>query len=54
MTIERLSADDRLLLLSDKVWPQDVGVVVILDGGHLLDEEGRGRSMRYSSGSMYQ
>lgn len=41
MTIERLSADDRLLLHSDKVWPQDVGVVVILDGGRLLDVGGR-------------
>lgn len=40
MTIERLSADDRLLLLTDKVWPQDVGVVVILEGGRLLDADG--------------
>ena len=32
MTIERLSPDDRLLLLSDEVWPQDVGAILILDG----------------------
>jgi WS/DGAT/MGAT family acyltransferase len=36
VTIQRLSADDRLLLLSDRAWPQDVGIVAILDGGHPL------------------
>jgi len=41
VTIERLSADDRLLLLTDKQWPQDVGVVAILEGGPLLDAQGR-------------
>lgn len=41
MPIERLSSEDRMLLLSDKAWPQDVGVVVILDGGRLVGEEGR-------------
>ncbi|HEU4330699.1 MAG TPA: wax ester/triacylglycerol synthase domain-containing protein [Lapillicoccus sp.] len=40
MPIDRLSAEDRLLLLSDRVWPQDVGVVLILDGGRLLDGSG--------------
>jgi WS/DGAT/MGAT family acyltransferase len=30
-----------MLLLSDKIWPQDVGVVVILEGGRLLDVGGR-------------
>jgi WS/DGAT/MGAT family acyltransferase len=41
VTIQRLSADDRLLLLSDRAWPQDVGVLGILDGGHLLGVGGR-------------
>jgi WS/DGAT/MGAT family acyltransferase len=41
VTIERLSAEDRMLLLSDKVWPQDVGVVVILGAGHPLDSRGQ-------------
>lgn len=41
MTIDRLSADDRMLLLSDRAWPQDVGVVVLLEAGALLDEAGR-------------
>ena len=40
MTIERLSADDRLLLLTDMDWPQDVGVVAIVEGGRLLDVGG--------------
>ena len=43
MRIERLSADDRLLLRTDKVWPQDVGVVATLEGGPLLDAQGRVR-----------
>ncbi len=41
MSIERLSADDRLLLLSDGRWPQDVGVVAVVEGGALLDGSGR-------------
>ena len=41
MTIERLSPDDRLLLLSDKVWPQDVGAILILDCSGVLDADGR-------------
>jgi diacylglycerol O-acyltransferase len=41
IVIDRLSADDRLLLLSDKVWPQDVGVILILDAGPLVDVDGR-------------
>ena len=41
VTIERLSPDDRLLLLSDKVWPQDVGAILILDGSGVLDADGR-------------
>ncbi|WP_374968171.1 wax ester/triacylglycerol synthase domain-containing protein [Terrabacter sp. BE26] len=40
MAIERLSADDRLLLLSDKRWPQDVGAVAVLDGRPLCDGSG--------------
>ena len=41
MTIDRLSPDDRLLLLSDKVWPQDVGAILILDCSGVLDADGR-------------
>jgi WS/DGAT/MGAT family acyltransferase len=40
VTIERLSAEDRMLLLSDRVWPQDVGVLVLLEGGGLRGDGG--------------
>jgi diacylglycerol O-acyltransferase / wax synthase len=40
MMLDRLSADDRLMLWSDAVWPQDVGALVILDGADLLDPDG--------------
>jgi diacylglycerol O-acyltransferase / wax synthase len=42
-SMERLSADDRLILWPDEVWPQDVGAVGVLDGSNLLDSEGRFR-----------
>lgn len=41
MALDRLTADDRLVLWSDVVWPQDVGMLAILEGGPLLDPEGR-------------
>jgi diacylglycerol O-acyltransferase / wax synthase len=42
-SIERLTAEDRLILWPDEVWPQDVGALVLLDGSSLLDSEGRFR-----------
>ena len=41
MVLERLSADDRLMLLPDAMWPQDVGALAMLEAGELLDGEGR-------------
>jgi WS/DGAT/MGAT family acyltransferase len=41
MALDRLTADDRLVLWSDVVWPQDVGMVAVLEGGPLLDPQGR-------------
>lgn len=41
--LDRLSADDRLMLWSDPLWPQDVGAVAVLDGSTLLDATGRFR-----------
>jgi diacylglycerol O-acyltransferase / wax synthase len=41
--MERLTAEDRLILWPDEVWPQDVGAVGVLDGTSLLDSEGRFR-----------
>src|SRR5215469_7077220 len=43
MSIERLSADDRLMLWPDEIWPQDIGALALLDGSSLLDSDGRFR-----------
>lgn len=40
MKIDRLSAEDRIVLLMDRMWPQDVGALAILDGDRLLDADG--------------
>jgi len=40
--MERLAAEDRLMLWPDELWPQDIGALAILDGGGwLLDRHGR-------------
>jgi diacylglycerol O-acyltransferase / wax synthase len=41
--MERLSADDQIMLWPDAVWPQENGALAILDGASLLDPEGRFR-----------
>lgn len=43
LRIERLSAEDRLMLWPDERWPQDIGALVILDGRTLLEPDGRFR-----------
>lgn len=43
MPIERLSAEDALMLWPDEWWPQDIGALIILDGSNLIDREGRFR-----------
>jgi WS/DGAT/MGAT family acyltransferase len=40
MTIDRLSALDRLMLWASRRWPQDIGTLAILDGGPLHDATG--------------
>ncbi|HEX6760495.1 MAG TPA: wax ester/triacylglycerol synthase domain-containing protein [Propionibacteriaceae bacterium] len=42
-SVERLSAEDRLILWPDEVWPQDIGALGVLDGSSLLDSGGRFR-----------
>ena len=37
MTIERLSPEDVMMLWPDEVWPQDIGVVGVLDGAPLFE-----------------
>jgi diacylglycerol O-acyltransferase / wax synthase len=42
--IERLTAQDLSMLRPDEVgWPQDIGVLAIIEGGDLLDQDGRCR-----------
>jgi WS/DGAT/MGAT family acyltransferase len=41
VVIDRLSDEDAMMLWPDEVWPQDVGALIVLEGGRLLDEEGR-------------
>jgi WS/DGAT/MGAT family acyltransferase len=41
--MERLSADDEVMLWPDALWPQEVGALAILDGGPLLGPDGRPR-----------
>jgi WS/DGAT/MGAT family acyltransferase len=43
MSIERLTAEDQLMLRGDEIWPQDIGALAILDGRDLLDPTGRFR-----------
>jgi WS/DGAT/MGAT family acyltransferase len=41
VTIERLSPNDRLMLLAGDVWPQEIGALLILDGHGLSSDTGR-------------
>ena len=41
--IDRLSAEDRTMLWGDELWPQEIGALAVLDGGGLLDPDGRFR-----------
>lgn len=40
-TMERLTAEDRLMLWPDERWPQEIGVLAVLDGTSMLDPGGR-------------
>jgi WS/DGAT/MGAT family acyltransferase len=41
MPVERLTAEDQLMLWPDEIWPQEIGALAVLDGSHLLDPGGR-------------
>jgi diacylglycerol O-acyltransferase / wax synthase len=43
MPMERLTAEDQLMLWPDEIWPQDIGALAVLDGSSLLDPDGRFR-----------
>jgi len=40
MPVDRLTAEDRLILWPDEIWPQDIGALAVLEGGSLLDASG--------------
>lgn len=39
--MERLTAEDLVMLWPDERWPQEIGCLAVLDGGCLLDADGR-------------
>jgi WS/DGAT/MGAT family acyltransferase len=39
--VERLTAEDALMLWPDEIWPQDIGGLAVLDGSGLLDPSGQ-------------
>jgi hypothetical protein len=41
--MERLPAEDLLMLWPDKIWPQDIGALGVLDGNGLFEPGGRVR-----------
>lgn len=41
--MERLTAEDELMLWPDDLWPQEIGALALLEGGGLLDLDGRFR-----------
>jgi diacylglycerol O-acyltransferase / wax synthase len=43
MPIERLTAEDQIMLWPDEIWPQEIGALGVLDGASLLDADGRFR-----------
>ncbi len=40
MPMERLTAEDQLMLWPDEIWPQDIGALAVLDGSSLFDPDG--------------
>ena len=43
VVVERISAEDRLMLWPDQRWPQDVGALAIIDGASFVEADGRFR-----------
>jgi diacylglycerol O-acyltransferase len=41
--MERLAAEDQIMLWPDALWPQEIGAIAVLDGASLLDSAGRVR-----------
>lgn len=43
MPVERLTAEDQIMLWPDAIWPQDIGAIAMLDAPGLFEPEGRFR-----------
>jgi diacylglycerol O-acyltransferase len=43
MTIDRLGAEERVMVDASRAWPQDIGALALLDGRALFDDHGRFR-----------
>lgn len=43
MSVDRLSASDRMLIEASARWPQEIGAIVLLEGSSLFDRDGRFR-----------
>ena len=43
MPIERLTAEDEIMLWPDEIWPQDIGAIALFDGANLFAADGRFR-----------
>ncbi len=43
MAVDRLTAEDLLMLWPDEIWPQEIGALAVLDASGLLDPGGRFR-----------
>src|SRR4029453_16389290 len=41
--MQRLAAEDEIMLWGDERWPQEIAALAVLDGTGLLDPAGRGR-----------
>ena len=41
--MDRLTAEDLLMLWPDEIWPQEIGALAVLDASSLLDQDGRFR-----------
>jgi len=38
--MDRLTAEDLVMLWPDQIWPQEIGCLAVLDGKNLFDADG--------------
>jgi hypothetical protein len=52
--VDRLTAEDQLMLWPDEIWPQEIGALAILDGSSLAGPGGRPGPTRARAGQHHQ